>query len=71
MAKKFPFKKGWNQLPKVKINECRDKIMAALAMDAKSSFYARLNGDVEPKFSEALIIEDIFRDYGITDIWGE
>lgn len=71
MPQKFPFKKGWNQLPQIKVADCQNDIMEALDIKAKSTFYARLNGDVEPKISEANIIESIFKLYGITDIWGE
>lgn len=71
MATKFSFKKGWNQLPQTKTNEVRKKIMQALGLQTRTSFYPRLNGDIEPKLGEALAIEDIFNEYGITDIWGE
>lgn len=71
MAKRFSFKKGWNQLPQTKTYEVRKKIMAALGLQTRTSFYPRLNGDIEPKFGEALAIEDIFQEYGIKDIWGE
>lgn len=71
MAKEFSFKKAWNLLPKSKITECREKIMSALGISAKPTFYARLNGSVEPKLGEARKIEAIFLEYGITDIWGE
>ena len=45
--------------------------MDALGLTTKAAFYNRLNGDVEPKVSEAKAIEDIFNNYGITEIWGE
>ena len=45
--------------------------MDALGLTTKVAFYNRLNGDVEPKVSEAKAIEDIFNNYGITEIWGE
>lgn len=70
MAKEFSFKKGWNQLPKALNEECRDKIIAALSISLPT-FYARLRGDVEPKFSEGKSIEAIFAEYGIVDVWGE
>ena len=71
MPTKFSFKKGWNQLPQTKTHEVQKKIMAVLGLRTRTSFYPRLNGAIEPKYGEALAIEDIFHEYGITDIWGE
>lgn len=71
MAANFSFKKGWNQLPQSKCSEVRSKIMDALSIKIRTSFYPRLNGEVEPKLGEAMAIEAIFQEYGITDIWGE
>lgn len=71
MASKFSFKKGWNQLPNGKTREVKAEIIKALNLKFTTSFYPRLNGDIEPKLSESKAIEDIFAKYGITDIWGE
>lgn len=68
---KFSFKKAWSQVRQKDIEDVRNEIMAALALTTKPAFYNRLNGDVEPKVSEAKAIEDIFNNYGITEIWGE
>ena len=67
----FSFKKAWSQVRQKDIEDVRNEIMAALALTTKPAFYNRLNGDVEPKVSEAKAIEDIFNKYGITEIWGE
>lgn len=67
----FSFKKAWSQVRQKDIEDVRNEIMAALALTTKPAFYNRLNGDVEPKVSEANAIEDIFNKYGITEIWGE
>ena len=45
--------------------------MEALGLTTKPAFYNRLNGDVEPKVSEAKAIVDIFNNYGIAEIWGD
>lgn len=73
MAKKqsFSFKKGWNQLKVGETSEVRQKIMKALGVKVPSTFYYRLNGRCEPTISEARAIEDIFKEYGITKVWGE
>lgn len=73
MAKKqsFSFKKGWNQLKVGETSEVRQKIMAALGLKVRSTFYYRLNGKCEPTISEAQAIEEVFKEYGITKVWGD
>lgn len=68
---RFAFKKGWGQVPRAKSEEVRKKIMTALGLQARNNFYVRLRGKIEPKVSEAEAIEKIFREYGITEVWGE
>lgn len=68
---RFAFKKGWGQVPYNKTKEVRERIMAALNLQTRNTFYIRLRGKIEPKVSEAEKIEEIFRDYGITEVWGE
>lgn len=68
---RFSFRKGWRQLKVTDAPIVKTRIIAALGLKCKSSFYPRLNGKYEPKISEAEAIEAIFREYGITDIWGE
>lgn len=67
----YSFKKGWSQIRQKDMDEVRGKIMKALNILSKPSFYNRLNGSVEPKISEAKDIEQIFNEFGITEIWDE
>ena len=71
MGRPFSFKKGWNQLKRDNVKDCRKKIMEALGLTSRPPFYYRLNGKVEPKVTEAEAIERIFAEYGITEVWGE
>lgn len=71
IPEKFAFKKGWEQLPQKSAAEVKNRIIKALGSQSATGFYARLNGQVEPKASEYLKIEAIFHEYGITEIWGE
>ena len=73
MTKKqsFSFQRGWNQLKVVDAPCIREKLMAALDLATRSGFLYRLKGKCEPTVTEAQAIEVIFREYGITDIWGE
>jgi hypothetical protein len=45
--------------------------MQALGISNRTSWIKRLNGAVEPKVSEARAIEEIFAEYGITEVWGD
>ena len=67
----FSFKKGWGQVQQKDSKEVRERIEKCLGIRNRNSFYNRLNGDIEPKVSEAKSIEVIFADYGITEVWGE
>jgi len=67
---KFSFKKGYQQVQQKDAKEVRQKIMTALKLTSRRSWGLRLNGEIEPKVSEAQSIEEIFNEYGITDIWG-
>ncbi len=68
---KYSFKRGFDQVKQKDVPEVKEKIMKALNLNFRSSWKARLDGNVEPKVSEAEKIEGIFAEYGITDIWGE
>ena len=66
----FSIKKGFGQLQQKDAPLVKQKIMIALNLNTRSSWWYRLNGMVEPKVSEAQAIEKIFADYGVTEIWG-
>ncbi len=66
----FSFKLGFSQVKRKDVQEVKNRIMNALGLRTRVSWYARLNGSVEPKVSEAKIIESVFADFGITQVWG-
>lgn len=68
---KYSFKKGYGQLQLKDVETARDKIMKTLNITTLQGFRYRLAGVYEPKVSEMESIEEIFHNYGITDIWGE
>lgn len=70
MMENFSFKKGYQQIQQKDAKEVRQRIMSALNLTSRRSWGLRLNGHIEPKVSEAQIIESIFNDYDIYDIWG-
>lgn len=67
---KFSFLKGFRQVPVGVVAEVRDKIVKALDLKSRTSFYNRLYGVSEPKITEYQAIEKVFSEYGITDCWG-
>jgi hypothetical protein len=70
---KYSFQKGWGQLERGDAKEARAKIVKALGLSpkCKSIWGLRLKGRIEPRVSEAEAIENIFAEYGITEVWGE
>lgn len=66
----FSFKLGFSQVKRKDSQEVRKQIMEALGLTTRASWYSRLNGDVEPKVSEARAIEEVFGEFGITNVWG-
>ena len=67
----YSFKKGFAQLSTKEASEVRAKIMSSLGLNSRASWYIRLNGNVEPKISEVNVIEAIFKEYNITEVWGD
>ncbi|MDD7529537.1 MAG: hypothetical protein PUK16_01065 [Prevotellaceae bacterium] len=66
----FSFKKGWSQVKYGDIPRCREELMAALNVKTRAAFLNRMKGEVEPKVSEAKAVEEVFSEFGITDVWG-
>ncbi len=66
----FSFKKGYDQVQQKDAKEVREKIMTALNITTRRSWGLRLDGKIEPKVTEAQSIENIFKEYGITEVWG-
>jgi hypothetical protein len=67
------FKKGFMQLRQMDAKNVREEIEDALGISERvtGTWYNRLNGKIEPRYSEAKKIEAIFSKYGITDVWGK
>lgn len=66
----FSFKRGYSQVQNKDLSNVKREIMQALEIKTRPSWAARLNGQVEPKVSEAAAIESVFAKYGISDVWG-
>lgn len=71
MSKRFSFKKGFGQVKNKDVPAVKRDIMSALSIETRYAWGQRLKGNVEPKVSEAEAIEDIFKKYGVTKIWGD
>lgn len=70
MEGKFSFKRGFGQVKIKDQQSVRSKIMKALDINSRGAWRLRLEGEIEPRVSEAQAIEKIFSEYGIKDIWG-
>jgi hypothetical protein len=68
---KYSFKLGWSQVKQGEAAAVRSKLMVALNLNTRMAFYSRMNGKVEPKVSEAQLIEAIFAAHGVKEVWGD
>lgn len=66
----FAFQKGWSQVQNKDAATVKKKIMDALGIKTRVSWYQRLYGNIEPRISEAKVIEEIFSEYEIKEVWG-
>lgn len=66
----YSFKRGYDQVQRKDLEAVRQDIMAVLNLKTNAAFLQRLKGRVEPKVGEAAAIEKIFKEKGITKIWG-
>ena len=63
--KKWSFKEAFHSLPHKEMPIVRKEIEKALNIKAQMSWYNRLNGLIEPRISEYLAIQRIFKKRGI------
>lgn len=69
-ARKFSCKSGYNQLRKGDMPLFREKLRERLGMSTMAGVYGRIRGEVEPRATEVVIIEETFAEFGITNnIW--
>jgi hypothetical protein len=69
-SNEYSFLKGFGQIERKNLRRVRTEIMEAIGISSKRSWYHRLRGQVEPRFTEIKAIEDVFAKYGITEVWG-
>lgn len=69
MDNRFSFKKGYEQLAQKDIKDFRKKLCERLGIK-DATIYRKMSGKVEPRMSEGRTIEELFAEYGITDVWG-
>jgi hypothetical protein len=59
-------------LNKFDLKEAKKELCEALGINNRVSFYMYKNGKIEPKASQAVAVETVFKKYGITtNIWGK
>ncbi|MDR2910733.1 MAG: hypothetical protein LBV47_05145 [Bacteroidales bacterium] len=67
---KQAFQKGWYRIPYGKVSEARIRLIAALGVTTYQAFRNHLKGEAEHTEEQINAIEEIFKSYGITEIWG-
>lgn len=66
------FNAGYMQLQLKDVEEATPKLWAALGINNRVSFLAYKTGKIEPKASQVVKVEAVFKEYGITEnIWGK
>lgn len=67
------FRKGYDQLKQKDVPDAKKELIEALGIRETNrvSWGNYLNGNTEPKASQAAAVEAIFLKYGITDVWGK
>lgn len=64
------FEKGYNQIMMKDSKEFQIRLMKELGIKSRVSWLRRLRGRIEPRVSEKKIIDALFAEYGVTDVWG-
>lgn len=67
---KYSFQKGMGQVRMKDIHEVKAKLMTALNIHTPQGLGYRIRGVYALKAEEKGLIEAVFAEYGITDIWG-
>lgn len=68
---KFSIRQGFDQVQNKDLAVVKSRIMCILGIGSRAQWSAYLRGKVEPKVSQAMEIEKLFYEYGITDIFIE
>lgn len=64
------FRRGLMQVRYGDYLTVRKKLIAALGVNNRNSFYFYANGKQELKTTQMNRVAEVFSEYGITDIWG-
>lgn len=65
------FKCGFMQLKQKDAPAVKAEIMAGLGIVTRAAWHQRLNGNIAPRQVEREYIQNVFKKYGIIDVWGD
>ena len=66
------FNAGFMQLRQIDVEAATKELWQALGINNRNTFAAYKFGRIEPKASQAVAVELVFRKYGVTtNIWGK
>jgi len=63
------FERGLSRLRIADFDQAREEIMAAIGINNRVSWFEYKTGRRELKIGQAKAVEEVFKKYGITDIW--
>ena len=69
---KHSFNKGWGMLSVKDTAAFTEELKRMLGIKSQNAFFARRRGEVKHLYAEVIIIEGVFRKYGVpkTKVWG-
>ena len=67
---RWSFQKGLDNVRSADLSECRGKLKNTLNIQSSWGLRLRATGTIIPKADETEKIEAIFKEYGVTEIWG-
>ena len=70
IAKKPSFRCAFDQIPHGKVRQVKRELKEALGIKTDQGLYSKINGTRDTTLSQSWIIEEIFKKYGITVVWG-
>ena len=67
---KYPFNRGYEQVMKKNLTAVKEDIMKALDITTDQSWRRYKNGHANLMMWQKEAIEAVFKNYGITEVWG-
>lgn len=68
---KYSFRVAYDSLPRIRQREAREKLKDIFGITSEIQLYKRIDGEIEPKISQAIAVVNFFSKYGIEVSWSK